>query len=260
MKRFFEYIGGIAIVAFSFVYTEKAAIIVQGKNPVMQSIVENESDYNVASVNATIEGNYIIPGSNGIQVNINKSFRKMRNLKVFNDYFLVLDEVTPDISLSNNKDKIIRKSNNSKNAISLIFESSSQTSEYAIKQNLLVNIALSVDNQSLINSYEYINGAKSAATFSNIETILNKHKLNKNICLINENNIELCKKNNKYLVESTHILDGSNLVTIKSHINNGDIIFIKDSANLSDLQIILQQIKYQGLSIKPLSDLISENS
>ena len=75
----------------------------------------------MASVSAIIEDDYIIPGLNGYAVNVLKSYNNMRYLDTFNSYYLEYDKITPEISLENNKDKIIKFGNPSKNNIALVW-------------------------------------------------------------------------------------------------------------------------------------------
>lgn len=65
MKKYFQIIGIISLVCFSFMFTEKTALMVRNSDSLMQTIKENEAQYEVKSINASIEGNTIIPGIGG---------------------------------------------------------------------------------------------------------------------------------------------------------------------------------------------------
>lgn len=68
MRKYYQYLGLALIMVFSFYYTEKIALIVLNKNPLMQEINQEKVNYEEAFVNASIEGDYIIPGINGLLV------------------------------------------------------------------------------------------------------------------------------------------------------------------------------------------------
>ena len=130
MRKYYQYLGLALIMVFSFYYTEKIALIVLNKNPLMQEINQEKVNYEEAFVNASIEGDYIIPGINGLLVNARESFYNMQELEVFNQYYLVYEQVKPEISLEDNKDKIINKGNAKLKQVSFILEDTSSISEY----------------------------------------------------------------------------------------------------------------------------------
>ena len=105
-------------------------------------------------------------------------------------------------------------------------------------------------------SYEQINN--DSVEYNKVESMLNNANINKNICFINNQIIDICKNNSKYLVESTLTLNNYNLSTIKQSIKSGYIILINDNVSLTDFKILVKQIYYQDLSIIYLSELITE--
>ena len=139
-----NFLGLAIIMVFSFYYTEKIALIVLNKNPLMQSIHEEKENYEEEFVNAFIEGDYIIPGINGLEVNTRESFYNMQELDMFNEYYLVFDQVKPEISLQENKDKIIYQGNSKLKKVSLILSEEGKISEYLkanqYKASLLVDL------------------------------------------------------------------------------------------------------------------------
>lgn len=256
MKKIYKSIGLIAIMLFSFYYTEKIAILMQNKSPIMQSINEVEEDYKVLATNATINGNYITPGISGRMINKVKSYVNMKSFGIFNEYYLVFDEIKPDISIHNHKDKIIKKGNPSKKAVSFLLEDNINIKKY-LEQNKIVGSELITETDYEKNSYfEQINNDKEK--YNNVESLLNKNNQNKNICFINSLSKEFCKKNQKYLIEETFYLNGQNIVEAKNKIESGAIILIKSTANLEEFKVLLKEINFKGLSVITLSDLIDE--
>ena len=102
MKNLFKHIGISSILLFSFYYTEKMSNVVINNSGLVMEINENIDQYNITAVSAIIDGNYIIPGINGSNVNVLKSYNNMKSLEAFNETYLVYDKVIPDISLKNN--------------------------------------------------------------------------------------------------------------------------------------------------------------
>ena len=105
-------------MVFSFYYTDKIALMVQSNNPIMKQINQEKEKHEEKSVNAIINEDKIIPGKNGLTINVEKSFSAMKSFNAFNSYYLIYDQVKPDISLNDNKDKIITNGNLSNKNIS----------------------------------------------------------------------------------------------------------------------------------------------
>lgn len=129
---------------FSFYYTNKIALYVQNQTPLKKEIIAYSKSSEVQSVDAKIDGNYIIPGLNGIKVDIDKTFSNMKKINHFDKNSLVISEVSPKVSIKSYPDKIIIGGNKNKKAISLILENSNikinsnnitykKTSKYCIK-------------------------------------------------------------------------------------------------------------------------------
>lgn len=245
-------------MVFSFYYTEKIALIVLNKNPLMQSINEQKEYYDVGYVNAVIEGDYIIPGINGVEVNVRESFYEMQELNVFNEYYLVYEQVSPEISLEDNKDKIIRQGNFKLKQVSLILSGISDVSEYLRSNNYKADLLVDIDSYEKGSYFEVINNESDA--FDSLENTLNLNKENKNICVINDKNYDICLKKKKYLVEPTLTLNSTNYIDVKNNLDSGSIILIDNSARLSDVKLLLKEIKYKNYDIVYLSEMISEEN
>ena len=256
MKKVIQFIFLGLFILFSFYYTNKVALIVKNNNPMIKKINKVKNSYAVKSVNAIIQNDTIIPGVNGLTVNVDKSFDNMNNLGVFNEEYLVYDEKKPKINLEDNKDKIIVKGNTLKQAVSLIVENK-EIFNYLVKNNIKVNTYFEIDT-SVKENVTYLNNSNNKKTFSNIESILNRKKINTNICIINDN-YNICKENQKYLVLPSKILNNSNILDIKKNIESGDIIRIKKNANLSDVKILIKTIYNNNLDIITIDKLIKEN-
>lgn len=256
MKNLFKYIGISSVLLFSFYYTEKMSTVVINNSSLVSKINENIDEYNIKAVSAEISGEYITPGLNGSSVNVLKSYNNMKNLDTFNSYYLVYDKVIPDVSLENNKDKIIKNGNRSKNKVSIILKNNYEVIEYSKEKK--INITRLVDTSTYNKNayYEQINNDSN--NFDDVEKLLNNNNLNKNICYVNSNILDVCKNKEKYLVEATVSLNNYNLGNIKENIQSGYIIYINDNVSVSDYKILVRQIYYQDLDIVSLSNLITE--
>ena len=256
MKNLFKYMGIALVLLVSFYYTEKMSKIVVNNSSLVKEINRNSKDYNVASVSAIIEDDYIIPGLNGYAVNVLKSYNNMRYLDTFNSYYLEYDKITPDISLENNKDKIIKFGNPSKNNIALVIQDNQDIINYASSMD--IKITRLVDSKTFDKNsiYEQINN--DYENYSKVEAMLDNNNVNKNICFVSKNIKDVCLKNKKYLVEASVSLNNYNLASIKDNLKSGYIIFINDNVSLTDFKLLVKQINYQDLKINYLSELITE--
>ena len=256
MKKL-KYILTIIAIILSFYFTDKLMILVDNKNPLMQTIIKEETNYNIKPVNAEIKDNTIIPGLNGKKVNRHKSLIKMEEFSKFNEIYLEYDEITPDISLKDNKDKIIVKGNKLKNKVALIVEENTLIENYLNDNNIKYSYITKL-NSNLTLKREYINGEKEEKNFSNLNSLLNKNKINSKICLINYYNIETCNSK-KYYIVNTSLKINNGLIDSLNKLGSGDIILISSSLSLDNLKLLLNEINKQDLQIDYLSKVINEN-
>ncbi len=259
LKKLYKPIGIFAIMLFSFYYTERIAILMQNKSPIMQNITEVEENYMVSAVNANVDQNYIIPGIMGRMVNKSKSYVNMKAFGIFNEYYLVFDDIKPEISLEDNKDKIIKEGNKNKKAIAFLLEDGNENIKKYLKENKIsADLLIQEKTYENNNFFEQINNDKEK--YKNVESLLNKNNQNQNLCYVKNIDKEYCTKEKKYLIEETFFLNGQNIVEVKNKINSGAIILIKKEAVLDHLKLLVKEINFKGLKIIPISELITEKS
>ncbi len=256
MKKIYKNIGILSLLLFSFYYTEKIAIIMQNKSPLMQEIINVTPDHTEEAVNAEISGNYIYPGISGKSINKTKSYVNMKSFGVFNEHYLIFDSIKPDISIEDNKDKIIKKGNKSKKSVSFLVEFNKKVLEYLKSQNIKASILINEETYKETINFEQINNDMNS--YKNIESLLNKNNKNTNICYIKNLDKEKCIKEKKYLIEETFSLNSNNIVDAKKKIESGSIILVKKDVGIEYLQLILNEIKFKGLNVIYVSDLIDE--
>ena len=255
--KIFRNIGLLAIVAFSFFYTEKIANFVLESNELYKTINEVKDEYSVASIDAIIEGDYIIPGLNGLEVNIKDSYFNMKDLDVFNEYYLLYDTTYPNISVNDYKDKIINKGNSKKHSIAFILEYDENIINYFIQNNISASLLVDTNTFDKNTNLEQLNN--ETTKFDDLETLINRYNDNVNICYVNDNNYEICKENNKYLVKTNNIINNNTILTIKNNIESGNIYYINKNTDIKNIQLIINSILYKDLDIVKLSELISED-
>lgn len=222
MNKYIKVCGIILLMIFSFYYTEKVAIYVQNNTPLKKAIISYKENNNIEFVNAQINGDYIIPGINGLEVNIDKSYNKMKSYNVFSENYLVYDQIKPEISISNFKNKVINQGNTLKNAVSIILSNNSYLKGYFDSNNI---------SYDLIQNFNYCIQIKS----------------------------DDCINSKQYIVEPTVILNSQNYLKEVNNISKGYIILIDDSLSQNYVSALVSFLKYNNLNILSLKDHLTEN-
>lgn len=253
-----KYILVFSLIVVSFYFTDRVMVYINNKNPIMKEIVLNKDKYKVEAVNAIIEDNTIIPGVNGKEVDVNKSFSKMENYGYFNELYLQYDVSTPIQSLNDNKDKIIIKGNPKKKMVALVVDHNEEVKNY-LKQNNIKYTLIANSEDVIDKKEEYINGETDEKLFSNLNSILNHKKVNSKLCLVGKSNLELCKEKKFYLFKYSIDMD-NNLIKNINEVSAGDIIYVSPNSALPKLKVLLNEISRVDLEITYLSKLISEEN
>ena len=280
-KKVLEALLVIIALLFSFYYTEKAVVILESNDPIMKKIKENVEDKEKDAINAKITGNTLIPGYNGLKINLEESFKKMKNYGNYNETLLVFDEVSPTISIDDYYDKYISSGNGITTDIALIF-----TIEDGTYLEKLINIidstsistTLFVDGTVLENNitmfsnldkekYELellsYDNTYDGMLFKNslykLETISNKHPKYCYASYDNEEILNLCNSLSMHTIIPTLKLEENIYASIKGNLRNGSIIYVKLSdSNLSSLNILINYIKQRGFTLVTLDTLLNE--
>ena len=245
-------------MAFSFFYTEKIANYVLENNELYKTIEDVKEDYTVSSIDAEIYGDYIIPGLNGLEVNVKDSYFNMKSLDVFNEYYLLYDVVYPSISINDNKDKIITGGNSKKQSVSFILEYDENIINYFTQNNIDASVLVDINTFDSNCSLEQLNN--DIKNFKDLDTLINKSQNNANICYVNDNNLNICKKNNKYLVQTENIINNNTILNIKNNIASGNIYYINKNTDVKSIGLIINSVLYKDLDIVRISELISEEN
>ena len=279
MKKIYTVIGVFILICFSFYYTESAVNIVKRNDPIMKEIIKVSGEYKDSSIDAVLVNNNIIPGKVGIELDIDKSYTKMKKLGKFNTSLLEFKEVIPNISITKNYDKFIISGNKTNNMISLVFKmkdttyleeiidilkSKGLTSDFFLDYsninnpstiNLLINNNMQVSY--LGNNYQY-----NKSDLLVVNEILTKKK-NKNIYCYSEGEnkdiIDICSKEKIHTIIPSINTTSNPYYDIKTKLENGSIIKLDNSkTTIKQLRYIINYLKSKGYKIVDLNTLLKE--
>ena len=274
MKKI-EYIGILLLFALSLIYLNKTTNILKDKDPIMQNIVHNANKYKIESVNAKINEDTIIPGTNGCVIDINKSYAKMKKINEYTDKMLKYKDLIPEITINNIYNKYIISGNETKRNVSIIININEEVeklntlvSTNKIKLNvfldseILKNDVISINkeyvkiyNGGLNNNYdditiEWMNDV-IMENYNQSKYCINRNK--------NDDNLLICARNKMHTITPTINVTKSNIHTAKTQINNGSIIYF-DEKNIDNIITISDYIKSKGFKIVFLEELLSEKT
>ena len=162
MKNILSYIGIFLLIIFSFIITDKVALVIKESDPLMEEIIENKDNHKIDADEAIITDNTIVPGINGCEIDVNASYENLKRLGSFNSNMLKYKTIYIENLLSKNYDKYVVSGNESKNNVSLIFKIYNNTNQNNINKlvNILldnnVNFTMFVDGMFLEDNIEYV--------------------------------------------------------------------------------------------------------
>lgn len=281
MRKLFQRIGIFTLICVSFMYTEKTTQVVKEYDEIMIKIKEENEKIKTDSVNAIINENTIIPGISGKEIDIEKSYNKMRRYGSYNSRLIEYKLNPPNISIDNNLDKFIIKGNNQKKEISLIVvvkESDSIDEILKILQSKQTKINFFLDGNWIEKNKEKVlelidNGHEIGTigyyykydidSYSWVDNYVKKlTKKNRSYCYANQEDssiLNVCSKNNNYTIYPAILNNTQMLQQVKGLIENGSIISLEiNDTSLKELGLIINYIKSKGYSISTLSKLLKE--
>ena len=281
LKNITKYLGITVLVLFSFYYTDKAVDIVKRNDPVMKELIDNKDNFKIESVNAIINGDTIIPGINGVEVNIDESYKRMRQINEYYESMLIFSEVIPDESLLKQYDKFIISGNPYRSDIALLIKVSNITNLEKINNILLEKNTLAtffIDGSVIENNMDLIyemvsdgfelenygyNGVYSEENFRwTNNMIFSLTNLEPKFCYSEYQNydiLELCAKNKMYTVKPTLNVVNNPFYTIMSNLKEGNIISLSlNEETLKELPIIISYINQKGYNLVTLNEIVSE--
>lgn len=275
MKKLFKIFGIITLMCFSFFYTDRVMDVIADNDPLKNEIINLSNNYKLSNNEAIVTDDTIIPGSNGREVNIDKSYKKMRTGNVFNDKLLVFNVLYPEYRLKDNIDKYIINGNVNKKEVSILFiinndnnldkiinilNNKNTKANLFIEYNYLFNNISKIKKYNSNNIYSYSNKyVYDTLVISN--NIINRISNNKaNYCLTkikDKDNLNTCSYSNMFTIIPSII---GNYNDIKNKLSNGSIILLDTNINsVNELSYIIDFINGKGYSIVGLDELLNES-
>lgn len=281
LKKIFETIGLLGLVCFCFFYTNKISMVIKDNDDILKQIKQIKEQYKIEPIDAKIDGNTIIPGLSGSEIDVNNSYKKMKKINSFNDNLLVYKKINPSVSVKNVYDKYIISGNKSKQEVSLLFivndndninnilsildehevSATFFTDGYWFENNNQLIIDLVEKGHNVGNlgySYNYNN---SSVSWMNaiIKKIANQKET---YCYnISEDStaLDICSNNKSYTIRPTLIVKNNPLIEIKKDLTNGSIISLEvNNTTIKELPLILDFIDSKGLKMVNIENLIEE--
>lgn len=281
MKKIIEILFACLLVFASFFYTDKAISMMEDKDPVMIKIKKEKKSLEEESINAKVNGEYLVPGYSGLVVDLDKSFNKMKKYGGYNESLIVFKESIPTISVDEYYDKYIVSGNGFTNYISLVFEITDKELLPKIKDILKENdvratffvdgVLLKEDNilvTSLLQDFHEIEllnykGSYDRLVFEEaldtLQVIANKRG---KYCLAKYDQkeiLELCSKEKMHTIIPTIQISSNPYLSLKGKLREGSIISITPTKeNISELDVVVKYIKQRGYTLDTLEQLLSE--
>lgn len=278
MKKFFKYLGIAILLSISFFYTEKTASVVKELDDIMINIREIAKTHKIEPVEAIISNNTIIPGINGSEIDINKSYREMRYIGKYNEKFLEYKPIYIKNKLEDNFDKYIISGNKLKKEVSLVFivennDDITKSLNILKKNNITATFLFSgiwfennnekvynvANSKHIIGSIGY-NYSYNNSSYPWLDNVIKRVSKQKNsYCLrIDEESLKICSDHKNYTIDSDIILDNP-LINTKQKLGNGSILIYKLNTYLeNELELIIKYIDSKGLSLVNLEQLLKE--
>lgn len=278
-KKVFHALSIIALLIFSLYYTNKSIDIIREQDDIMKSIHKNASSYKVESENAEIIGNKIIPGKKGKEVDLEKSYTKMKKYGTYNESLTVLKEIEPTISLNDYYDKYVIRGNTTDKTLALVFPVSEDKNLDKLVQILKANDvaatffldgALIESNSDLVknlHNYElellsYNSGYEKIYFTSSLNYLTSLSKQNAKYCYSNYDQkevIELCASLKLHTIIPTIKVSDNTYSEVKTRLTNSAIISIPStSKTLATLDTTIKYLKQKGYTFFTLADLLTE--
>ena len=275
LKKIFKISAVLLLVGFSFFYTEKVTMIAKNSDPIMRAIKKEESNKKVSNVNPVINKDEYIMGINGCEIDVDKSYSKMRSVGEFKEELIVMKETSNDKDLT---DKYVIGGNNKEKNVSLIFivnkDIDSNLTDYINDKNIKVNYFIDgkylEENMITVkflseNSNIYYLGENEEYSDENMLYHNNLISMNGSnepkYCFTSDkdnNTLKLCNDYDMVTIKSDIIKDNI-YKRIKDKLNNG-VIFAIDSDNIDEIKVSINYILSKGYNIISLEDLLSEKN
>ena len=279
MKKIIEKAMILLILIGSFLLTNIFINTRNKKDTIMKKIIENKTKYIESSMDATILGKNIIPGKKGIEVDIQKSYKRMKQYGSFSDSQMVLKEVKPSISIDKNYIKYIIKGNHKKRMISLVFPVYKENdlskiieivNSQKVKATFFLDGSYLENNQSIIRTnsnhqfeiLSYKNSYHSSFLETSLMYLENITKKEPKYCYTKNDNtslLDFCKKRKMHTIKPTIYINKKLFSEVKHNLTNALIISLEINTSIEkELLPTIEWIQNKGYEIVTLDKLLTE--
>ena len=275
LKKIFKISAVLLLVGFSFFYTEKVTMIARNSDPIMRAIKKEENNKKVSNVNPVINKDEYIMGINGCEIDVDKSYSKMRSVGEFKEELIVMKETSNDKDLT---DKYVIGGNNKEKNVSLIFivnkDIDSKLTDYINDKNIKVNYFIdgkyleeNMITVKFLSENSNIYYLDENEEYSDENMLYHNNLISMNgsnepkYCFTSDkdnNTLKLCNDYDMVTIKSDIIKDNI-YKRIKDKLNNG-VIFAIDSDNIDEIKVSINYILSKGYNIISLEDLLSEKN
>ncbi len=247
----------------------------------MKEIKDKGKSREEDAINAKVEGDYLIPGYNGLVIDLETSFNKMKGYGSYNEALLVFEEVEPTISIDDYYDKYISSGNGISTNIALVFtvDDSSYTDnllDILKEMNAVGTFFIDgkfTDSNSLFVSQAVVNGNEVEvlsydkafdellfkASIDKIKTLTSTTPKYCYATYDNEEVLNLCSKLSMHTIIPTLRLDSNIYSDAKGNLRSGSIISVKlTEENVKELKVLINYIKQRGFTLVTLDTLLNE--
>lgn len=269
----------ILLLVFSFYYTNKAVEIVQNVDPIMKQIKSTEAKYEVKARNAQIIGNKIIPGINGLEIDYQTSYSKMKKYGAYNEALTTFKETNPKISVENFYDKYLTRGNTKEKSVAIVFKSldisdskkiSDILNKKKIKATFFIDGAVLEKNLDLVLAMKNMeiellnyNGSIDRNFFESAKNYLETiTKRKSKYCYTEYNNkelLDLCSSLKMHTIIPTLKIDKHLFAEVKENLSNSIIIAMSSNIDIEELLMVGDYIKMRGYKFLFLDELLSES-
>ena len=281
MKKFFEIIGILTLVIGSFVYTEKVGTTAKLSDELLTEIKSKKDGYKENAIEPIIDDNTIIPGINGKEVDVDKSYEAMSKIGYFESKLLVYKPLKVENSLDKNKDKYVINGNNTKMDVTLLFKVGNNddiTNIIKLLEVKKVKATFFIESKYLEKHHnQIIKLVQNGHTIGNLSNnedyedsdfvwmktiITNIGPQIYNYCYTEKPNkkiLKICAIQNSITIMPQIIIKNKPYLNIKKQILPGSIISLDVNSELnSQIEVILNYITSKGYNLKSLEELLKE--
>ena len=280
-KSYLTIVGICLLTKFSFYYTNKIIEFSKSKDLIMIEIMNNKDNYNKISIDALINNNYITPGSEGLEVDIDKSYNKMKKLGKYNENLYVYNIVKPTISIKDNYDKFVINGNITKKEVSLVFKTedlknieninkilfnNNVSATFFIDGNIKdddINILKILDESNNYFGNLGYNKKYSIKTIKYTNALLDRiDDDNHNYCYVEKDDINVlktCSEVKMYTIKPMVVSNIFPFTYIKQNLENGKIFSLDtNSYTLKQLDLIIKYVRQKGYDFVTLEEILNE--